>query len=202
MDILNSKLYRSIEILISLLVLNLMWILLSLLVVTAFPATAAMFGVVREWSRGTDSGAVEPFFRHLKANFVQSFFLGLVWIVLGSLLVLDFVLLNGAETWVKVPLFLLMAFGGLCYIFTSIYLFPVMVNYENRWKQLLKNAFLISVSQLGTTLLCVVVCAAMLIIVLTIPLTILLVASVTAYVVYTLCKRAFSRIEAAKQPGT
>jgi uncharacterized membrane protein YesL len=201
MDILNSKLYRSIEILISFLLLNLMWILLSFPVVSAFPATAAMFGVVREWIRGTDSGAIEPFFRHLKANFIQSFVIGLIWIVLGAMLVADFFLLEGAEMWVKVPLLLLLALGGLCYTFTAIYIFPVMVNYENDWRRVIKNSFLISISQLGTTLLCIFVCALMLLVVLSIPIAGLLAGSVTAYAVYSLCKRAFSRIEAAKEPG-
>jgi uncharacterized membrane protein YesL len=198
MDILNSKLYRAIEILISFLLLNLLWLLLSLPVVTAFPATAAMFGVVREWGRGTDSGALEPFFRHLKANFAQSFWIGLIWIVLGAALWIDFFLLGAAEEWVQVPLFLLLALGSLCYAFTSLYLFPVMVNYVNDWRVVIKNSFLISLSQLWITLLCVLICVVMLFVVLFVPVTGLLAGSATAYVVYSLCKRAFSRIEAAQ----
>jgi uncharacterized membrane protein YesL len=198
MDILNSKLYRAIEILISFLLLNLLWILLSLPVVTAFPATAAMFGVVREWGRGTDSGALEPFFRHLKANFAQSFWIGLIWIVLGAALWIDFFLLGAAEAWAQVPLFLLLALGTLCYAFTSMYLFPVMVNYVNDWRTVIKNSFLISLSQLWITLLCVFICVLVLLVVLFVPVTGLLAGSLTAYAVYWLCKRAFSRIEAAK----
>lgn len=201
MDILNSKLYRAIEILVSLLLLNLLWILGSIPVVTAFPATAAMFGVVREWGRGTDSGALEPFFRHLRANFAQSFWIGLIWIVLGAALWIDFFLLGGAETWVVVPLFLLLALGGLCYTFTSMYLFPVMVNYASDWRLVIKNSLLMSLSQLGTTLLCVLICVVMLFVVLFVPVTGLLAGSVTAYVVYSLCKRGFSRIEAVKASG-
>ena len=198
MDILNSKLYRSIEILISFLLLNLMWILLSLLVVTAFPATAAMFGVVREWSRGTDSGALEPFFRHLKANFVQSFCLGLIWIVLGARCGSISSCWEGAETWVKC-LIPVDGLGGLCLHFHLDISVSCHGQLCERLEAVLKNSFLISLSQLGITLLCVVVCVAMLFIVLTIPVTRLLAGSVTAYAVYTLCKRAFSRIEAAKQ---
>ena len=202
MDILNSKLYRAIEILISFLLLNLLWILLSLPVVTAFPATAAMFGVVREWGKGTDSGAMEPFFRHLKANFAQSFWIGLIWIVLGAVLGIDFFLLGQAEQWVQVPLFLLLALGALCYTFTSVYLFPVMVNYVSDWKTVIKNAFLISLSQLWITLLCVLICVVVLFVMLYVPVVGLLAGSATAYAVYSLCKRAFSRIEAAQASRT
>ncbi len=198
MDFLNSKLYRAIEVLISFLLLNLLWILLSLPVVTAFPATAAMFGVVREWGRGTDSGALEPFFRHLRANFAQSFWIGLIWIVVGAALWVDFFLLGEAETWVAVPLFLLLALGGLCYTFTSIYLFPVMVNYASNWRLVIRNSFLISLSQLWITLLCALICVVMLFVVLYVPVTGLLAGSVTAYAVYSLCKRGFNRVEAAK----
>jgi uncharacterized membrane protein YesL len=158
-----------------------------------------MFGVVREWTRGIDSGVVEPFFRHLKANFVQSLVIGLIWIVLGAVLVLDFFLLQGAESWLKIPMLLLLALGGLCYTFTSVYIFPVMVNYTSDWRQVIRNSFLISLSQLGTTVMCLVICGVMLLIVLLVPLAGLLAGSLTSYSVYSLCKRAFSRIEAAKE---
>lgn len=198
MDSLNGKIYRASEILTGFFVLNLLWLITSLPVITAFPATAAMFGVVREWARNPDNGSVEPFFRHFKANFAQSLLIELIWTLFGIVLAFDFYVAGQVEEWLRVPMLLLLGAGVLAYSLTSMYLFPVMVNYEGHWRRVLGNSFLIAVSQLGTTVLCLLIVGLMLIFVLYIPLAILMAGSVTAYLVYTLCKRGFDRVEPLK----
>ena len=198
MDFLNSKIYRIGEILVNLILLNLLWLIACLPVITAFPATAAMFGVVRDWIRETDSEVVMPFVRHLKANFAQSLWLGFVWLVVGCVLLIDFVVVGGLDAWLKVPAFLLLALVSLCLVLTSIYIFPVMVNYEGRWLNVIKNSFLIAIAQPGTTVLCILVVALALVAVYYVLPAVLIAGSGTAYVLYLLCKRAFDRIEALK----
>jgi uncharacterized membrane protein YesL len=197
-DILNSKIYRIAEILVNLILLNLLWLVACLPVITAFPATAAMFGVVRDWIRDIDSEVVMPFVRHFRANFTQSLLLGFVWLVVGGVLFIDFVVVGGLEAWLKVPAFLLLALVTLCAVLTSLYVFPVMVNYEGRWLSVIKNSFLIALAQPGTTILCLIVVALALAAVYYVVATVLIAGSGTAYVLYLLCKRAFDRIEALK----
>jgi uncharacterized membrane protein YesL len=197
-DILNSRIYRIGEVLVNLLLLNLTWLIACLPIVTAFPATAAMFGVVRDWVRDTDSGIILPFIRHLRANFAQSLGIGFLWLVVGSLLLLDFFVVGSMVAWLKVPMFLLLALVTLCFVCASIYLFPVMVNYEGRWRTAIKNAFLIAISQPGTTILCALVIALALVVVYYVPFAVLIAGSGVAYIVYFLCARAFDRIEALK----
>ncbi len=198
MDFLNSKIYRVVELLVDFFLLNLIWLFASLPLITAFPATAAMFGVVRDWIKGTDSGVVMPFVRHLRANFGQAFWLGLLWLAIGCLWLVDYLLIGGMEAWLKVPLFLLLALVSLCLTLTSVYLFPVMVNYEGGWRSVVRNSFLIAVSQPGTTIPCVVILALALVLVYYVPPLTLIAGSVTAYLIYLFCKRAFDRIEALK----
>lgn len=198
MNFLDSKIYRTAELLTSLIMLNLLWLLACIPIVTIFPATAAMFGVVRDWIRGSDSGVVEPFVRHLKANFVQGLGIGLLWSALGAILAVDFLAIRGMESWLRLPLFLALGIGLISYTFTSVYLFPVMVNYESRWWRVIKNAFLISISQLGTTILCLLVVGVVLLALIYLPLALLLAGSGTALILYFLCSRAFRRIEALK----
>jgi uncharacterized membrane protein YesL len=199
-DILNSKIYRIGEVIINLILLDLLWLLACLPVVTAFPATAAMFGVVRDWIKDsdTDSGVVLPFGHHLKANFAQGLWLGFVWLAVGCVLVIDFVVIEGMEAWLKAPLFVLLALVTLCLILASVYLFPVMVNYEGRWVNVIKNAFLIAIIQPGTTIPCILVVAVAFFVVYYAPVSALIVGSGTAYLLYLLCRRAFDRIEVLK----
>ncbi len=197
-DILNSKIYRIGEVLVNLILLNLLWLIACLPVITAFPATAAMFGVVRDWIKDTDSGIVMPFVRHLKANLARSLWIGFVWLAVGCVLLIDFVVIGGTEAWLKVPAFMLLTLVALCFILTSMYLFPVMVNYEGRWRNVIKNSFLIAIAQPGTTILCIVVVALALVVVYYVPAVVLVAGSGTAYLQYLLCRRAFDRIEALK----
>jgi uncharacterized membrane protein YesL len=198
MDILNSKIYRIAELLLNILVLNLIWLVASLAVITAFPATAAMFGVVRAWIKGTDSDVVMPFIRYFRANFAQSLWIGFVWLAVGCLLLIDYAVIGGMEAWLKLPVFALLALIALCYVITSLYLFPVMVNYEGRWRSVIKNSFLIAVSQPVPTILSLLVVALALAIIYYVPPAMLIAGSGTAYILYVLCKRAFDRIEALK----
>ncbi len=198
MNILNSIIYRIGEVLANLILLNLLWLVACLPVITAFPATAAMFGVVRDWARDADSGIVTLFVRHLKANFAQSLWIGFVWLVVGCVLLIDFVVLGGMVGWLKVPLFVLLSLVALCFFLTSVYLFPVMVNYEGHWRNVIKNSFFIAITQPGTTILCILVLAVALLVVNYAPVSALIVGSGTAYILYLLCTRAFNRVDVLK----
>jgi uncharacterized membrane protein YesL len=198
MDILDSKIYRIGEVLVNLILLNLLWFIACLPVITAFPATAAMFGVVRDWIKGTDSGIAMPFVLHMKANLVQSLWIGLVWLAVVCLLVIDFVVIGGMVAWLKGALFMLLGVAAVCLIVTSVYLFPVMVNYEGSWRNVIKNSFLIAIVRPGITIVCILVISVALVIVYFVPILALIAGSGTAYLLYLLCKRAFDRIEALK----
>jgi uncharacterized membrane protein YesL len=195
---LDSKIYRAVEVLLNLLVLNLIWAVACLPVITAFPATAAMFGVVREWVKGNDNGIVLPFTRHLRANFVQSFWIGLVWIAVCGILLVDFVLVGGAEAWLKIPAFVVLAFFAFFLTITSMFLFPVIVNYEGRWRNTIKNSFLMAIAQPLTTIKCIMAVALVYVVVSYVPILVLVAGSGTAYLIYSFCKQAFDRIEALK----
>jgi len=69
MNFMNSKVYSTFEVVCNLFLLNLLWLLMCLPVVTIFPATAAMFGVVRQSVLYKDSSIFTSFFRYFKENF-------------------------------------------------------------------------------------------------------------------------------------
>jgi uncharacterized membrane protein YesL len=193
-DILDSRLYRWLETFSNFLFLNLLWLLACLPVVTIYPATAAMFGVVRGWVRKKEDGLLQTFLACFKENFKQSFVIGLVWTFLGFVLLLDFYLINQASSGPGVVLGSLLFLAVILYVFTSLYLFPVMVHYEASWPVVLKTSLLLSVGQLSTTVLCLLVVAVMVGISFFAPVSLLVTGSLTAYIVYWLCDRAFRKV--------
>ncbi|UOK56143.1 YesL family protein [Bacillus sp. OVS6] len=46
--------------------LNLLWIVFSLPIITVFPATVAMFGILKEWSNGSEQPVLSTFFSIFK----------------------------------------------------------------------------------------------------------------------------------------
>ncbi len=116
----------------------------------------------------------------------------------GVIMTLDYCLITSADPWIEIPLFLVLLLALICYALTSVFLFPVMVNYEGNWHSVIKNSFLIAVSRLGISLLCLVLVLFVLAVTLYLPAVIRLAGSSTAYLLYLLCGRAFHHIEVIK----
>lgn len=194
MNILDTRVYRWAQTATDFFLLNLLWLLACLPVVTAFPATAAMFGVVRDWVRERETGVFGAFVHRFRQNFVQAFVLGALWALFGASLLLDFLVANGLSGAAQVALRSLLVLAGALYILASIFLFPVMVHYDTRWTAVPKNALLLAIGRLPTTLVCLLVVATTTMVTFVVPPLILITGSVTAYVVYLLCNREFEKI--------
>lgn len=99
MDILNSNLYRFLDRLTNLFFLNVLWLLISLPLVTLFPASAAMFAVFKEWTEGKEGNLFKSFFKHFQANFKHSFLYGLLFGFLLAIFYLDLSIINEMESY-------------------------------------------------------------------------------------------------------
>jgi uncharacterized membrane protein YesL len=190
----ESSLYRALEVFSSLLLLNVLWILACLPVITVYPATAAMFGVVGEWVREDERGVVRRYVALLKRDFAQSFGIGIIWTLLGVIVGTGVLEIRHMAPVLAIPAVLVLSFVGIAYLATTMFLFPVMVTYDLRWTRVLKNSLLIAMSFPLITLLCLVVIAGAGLIAFTIPISLVILVSVTSYVISWLCHRAFERV--------
>ena len=195
MNILDTKVYRWLETATDFLLLNLLWLAACLPVVTAPPATAAMFGVVRDRVRGDEGGLFRTFVFRFRQNFGQSLAVGALWALLGAALYADFLIANGLEGGAQILLRSLLFVAALLYALASVWLFPVMVHYDTTWTGVLKNAVLLGVGRLPTTLLCLLTVTAAATLAAVVPFLVLVMGSVAAYAVYRLCDRDFGKID-------
>src|SRR5215213_2057949 len=76
MSILDTRIYRWLETATDFFLLNLLWLVACLPVVTIFPSTAAMFGVVRDWVRGKEGSLTRTFITRFQENLGQSLLIG------------------------------------------------------------------------------------------------------------------------------
>jgi uncharacterized membrane protein YesL len=197
MSILETRVYRWLESATDFFLLNLLWLVACLPVVTIFPSTAAMFGVVRDWVRGKESSLTRTFVTRFRENFGQSLLVGAIWMVFGVALFFDFLVANQLSYWAEIVLKSVLVLVSTLYAFGSIYLFPVMVHYETDWKTMIKNSLLISIGSLPTTVMCLVFLVVMVGLTVVVPFLVVITGSIAAYVVYGLCDRVFRKIDAA-----
>ena len=191
----ESRRYRAMERITNLMLLNAAWLVASLPVVTVFPATAALFATVRDLQRDSGGGVLASFGRHLLANFRQALAVGLVWLAAGAVLLFDYLLLDQLPTPLQLPFFVIFSLGAVAFCFTSVYLFPVLVGYQNEWKSVIRNSFVVSISQLHTSLACLLIVFAAGFLAAQLPITLLLTTSTTAYAVHAVCARGLRRVE-------
>ena len=198
MNILESRLYRVLEVCTNFLYLNLLWLVCCVPVVTIPSSTAAMFGVVREWTKQRESGVAGTFLAMFRDNFRQSLWIGFLWAIIGAVLAVDLAVVRGMGPPVREILYVLVFLIGFLYAFASVYLFPVMVNFNARWTDVVRNALLFSVGSPITTLLCLIVFGAAVLAFLFLPVSIFVSGSITACLVYRLCDRTFEKVARLK----
>lgn len=134
---------------------NFLWVFFTmsgLVLFGFFPATVAMFAVVRKWVRKeTDVPVFNLFWKTYKADFLKSNLLGLIISFAGFVLYFNFTVIEDAVTpalkWLYIPYIIITAM----YILTLLYIFPVFVHFNIKIREVFRNAFiLMTVSPLIT----------------------------------------------------
>lgn len=195
----DNTFFRILDIFSHFLLLNAMWILACVPIITIFPATAALFGVGRKWvGEGIDAGLFSLFIKELKLNFKKSFLLGIIWSVGGLIIYYDFSILSQIEFTGEVIIYSLLIFMTILYVFTTIYLFYVLVNYELSLLHTIKNALLISISYIFHTLLCIGIIGFVVAITLIAPIFLLIFGSIIAFILCHVFQKLSVKIERRK----
>ena len=126
----------------NLVILNVLWLICSLPIITMGSATSAMYSVLFAYRRKETDSVLKPFFSALKKTFVQSTICWLILLALGFVLGYDALLLiYGAENqlFLCIPVVIL----GFLVIVTGIYIFPQIAMFDNKLIPMVKNCFLL-----------------------------------------------------------
>ncbi|MBO1512121.1 YesL family protein [Metabacillus bambusae] len=191
--------YKISEWIMKLAYINLLWIvftLVGLIVFGFFPATTAMLAVIRKLIMGeTDIPVFKTFLTSYKKEFKKSNVIGIIMFVIGYILYFDLSIVREANGLIRLIYFpLLMIFLG--YVLTSFYFFPVIVHYETKIFQAIKNSFIIMILHPLPTIMMVIGTVAIYFLMITIPgLIPIFCGSLSAFVIMWSALLAFSKIE-------
>ena len=134
----------------NLILLNVLWLLCCVPVVTVGAATAALYAVLLKMRDGGENRVVRLYFAALKENFRRA---TAVWLVLLAALAvcgLDLALATQAQSMAA----RVICMAGLLFVaMVWTFAFLLVARYENTWRGQLKNAALLALSHLPRLLL-------------------------------------------------
>lgn len=147
MKILDNRLYRMANAATNYFLLSLLWLVISIPLVTIFPATVALFGVLRVWREEDREDVLGPFFGTFRAKFWQSLLIGVGWTAIGAVLGVDILASRRIPGTVAIPVLIALGLIALLYCQLTVYLFPIIAHMRVGVRGVIRNAFLLTLSQ-------------------------------------------------------
>lgn len=150
---LESKFVQFLATVFNLVILNLLWILTSLPIITVGASTTAMYSVAFKYADDTDDAVIKPFFKAFVSNFKQS---TLIWIpifLLSLLLIIDgYYLLSNADAaatkYLWIPFLVVLA----VLMVVTAHVFPQIARYNVNTRTALHNTLLMTFLHLFQTI--------------------------------------------------
>ncbi|MBT2293014.1 DUF624 domain-containing protein [Paenibacillus albidus] len=127
--------------------ITLNWALGILAPFTVFPATAALFTVVRKWVMGnTDIGTFRTFFQGYKENYVKSMLGGVIYTLLFVIMYVDVTVYMTQMANFKIVGILMLVL--MIILFVSMFnFFSIVVHYQMTFKEVVTNSFLLTIAR-------------------------------------------------------
>jgi len=149
----DSPLMRFLSRVADMMLLNILWLLCCVPIVTAGAATTAMYHVTLKLAAGEEEGILKTFWRGLKTNFAPAtkvfllLLLPLLFVIGDGVLLLLGVFGDGVLNNV------LLALPIVVFSMVWTYVFPLVAKFENPAGVTVKNALLLCVANLPKTIL-------------------------------------------------
>lgn len=150
---LDSPIMQFLTKLTDLFILNILFILCCIPIITIGASLTALYTVTLKAAKNEESYITASFFRAFKENFKISTLSWLIVLVIGVILFLDFWFSGYFPASLSKLIRVAAISFSIIYALIVTYLFPYIARFENTLKNSFKNAFLLSVSHLPYTVL-------------------------------------------------
>ena len=135
----------------NLILLNILWILCSIPVLTMGAATAALYHVIFQYQTADEDTVFKPFFRAFAKNFKQATLLWIPTLAIITLLILDlrylFAYGGSSLIWVVVIV------ASVVFLMIQTQLLPQVARFENKLGTIIKNAALLTILHMPSAFL-------------------------------------------------
>ncbi len=138
-----------------LVILNILWLVCCVPVVTIGASTTAMYHVIRHWQKDSVSSIMRDFFQSFKEDFKQATPVYLILLIPTVAVVMNAMLIFNPENSAAVPSYLLVIWfiSALILLFISSFVYPVMAFFADSIFKTLRNAMVLALANLPRTIL-------------------------------------------------
>ena len=134
-------------------VLNLLWFICSIPIITVGPATCGMYSVLLKLVRKEQTSTIKDFFRAFRDNVKAGLIIGIIVIVLTVITVVNANFAANIEGTLQTVYIVVAAVIGAIALTLFCYAFAVQAMFENPLKVQLKNAFSLAFVNPGKTVM-------------------------------------------------
>lgn len=153
----DNPVFRTIGKLVDLIWLNIIFIIVSLPVVTIGASVTALMSVTMKMARDREGYMWAGFWKSFKQNFKQSTIIWIIMILVATVLGTDiYFFYSSTAGYAKFLLAFMLGISLVCFC-VAVYIFPLQAQFENTIKQTMKNALLMAIRHLPWTILIVVI---------------------------------------------
>lgn len=149
----DGKFLESFNLITDLVILNLLWLLCCIPIITIGASTSALYQITLQITENRESYISRSFFKAFRENFKQATIVWLTALVIGSVLLSDLFIVShffvGPVISIISGLILvvcILLFAG------ALYFFPVIAYFRNSTKKIFINSFRLAFGHLGTTI--------------------------------------------------
>ena len=153
----DGKLAQTLGKIADLVILNVLWIVCSIPVVTAGAAATAFYSVALKMIKNEEAYVTSSFFKAFRENFKQSFIVTLILLAVAAVLGCGFYFCTAQGLDAARTFFILFCVIAVFVYMGSCYMFPIMAFFENSMKKVFKNSFLMALAHLPFTILIAVI---------------------------------------------
>ncbi len=142
----DGPLFRALSTLADVVIVNFLWLISSLPIITIGPASEAAYYVLAKMKKGEDAHIIKLYFKEFKNNFKNSFFAGLILIGAGFIVAADcYIMRIFSEGKGDSCAFFMKALGMafvISYAIVFAYLIPLLATFDSPLKKQLLNSML------------------------------------------------------------
>lgn len=134
-------------------ILNVLFLITCIPVVTIGPAISALYTVTLREVRNEQGYIIRSYFTAFKENFKHSFLLSILYTIVGAILLYNLAFWAQMKTAVGSIFLIIIAACTLLYAISLLYVFALSARFENTIKRTVKNSLLIALANPVQTLM-------------------------------------------------
>ena len=139
----ESGLMKGLSYMGDLMILNFLYMLCCIPVITIGPAAAALYTIALKMAKEEDAGIVKPFFKAFKENFRKALVIWIIFLLLGAVIWFGSGVVKADPQ--KFPFIISAVYTAVAIAawLTVSWVFALQARYENTIKNTIKNAFIL-----------------------------------------------------------